>query len=58
MYASYVTTPEEYLVQRYEGASTIFGPNTLPIYTVIYEGLLQAIFKVFGYIYLLRNKIK
>lgn len=24
-YAHYVTTPEEYAVQRYEGASTIFG---------------------------------
>ena len=25
-YAHYVATPEEYSVQRYEGASTIFGP--------------------------------
>lgn len=24
-YAHYVTTPEEYAAQRYEGASTIFG---------------------------------
>lgn len=24
-YAHYVTTPEEYDVQRYEGASTLFG---------------------------------
>lgn len=24
-YAHYVATPEEYTVQRYEGASTIFG---------------------------------
>jgi neutral ceramidase len=31
-YSSYVVTPEEYQVQRYEGASTIFGPHTLPAY--------------------------
>eukprot|EP00300_Choanocystis_sp_HF-7_P030377 c39201_g1_i1.p1 GENE.c39201_g1_i1~~c39201_g1_i1.p1 ORF type:complete len:735 (+),score=163.83 c39201_g1_i1:35-2239(+) len=28
-YASYITTFEEYQQQRYEGASTIYGPNTL-----------------------------
>jgi neutral ceramidase len=27
-YASYVTTPEEYASQQYEGASTLFGPQT------------------------------
>ena len=31
-YASYVTTFEEYAMQRYEGASTIFGPHTLDAY--------------------------
>eukprot|EP00803_Ostreobium_quekettii_P008842 evm.model.scf_195.7 EVM.evm.TU.scf_195.7 scf_195:39486-43547(-) len=31
-YSSYVTTYEEYHVQRYEGASTIFGPHTLQAY--------------------------
>ncbi|CAI7652007.1 unnamed protein product [Penicillium bialowiezense] len=31
-YAHYVATEEEYLVQRYEGASTPFGPNTLAAY--------------------------
>lgn len=31
-YAHYVTTEEEYSVQRYEGASTLFGPNTLAAY--------------------------
>lgn len=30
-YASYVTTPEEYGEQHYEGASTLFGPNTQPV---------------------------
>ncbi|RLO13857.1 hypothetical protein DYB28_014546 [Aphanomyces astaci] len=28
-YAQYLTTKEEYLVQHYEGASTLFGPNQL-----------------------------
>lgn len=31
-YASYVTTPEEYNVQRYEGASTLYGIHTLQAY--------------------------
>lgn len=31
-YSSYVTTREEYGAQRYEGASTIFGPHTLDAY--------------------------
>ena len=31
-YAHYVTTPEEYSVQRYEGASTLYGQWQLPAY--------------------------
>ncbi|PHH81706.1 hypothetical protein CDD82_149 [Ophiocordyceps australis] len=31
-YAHYVATPEEYGVQRYEGASTLFGPHQLDAY--------------------------
>ncbi|KAK4141131.1 Neutral/alkaline nonlysosomal ceramidase [Dichotomopilus funicola] len=31
-YSHYVATPEEYQVQRYEGASTLFGPWELPAY--------------------------
>ncbi|KAH9250065.1 hypothetical protein BASA81_012111 [Batrachochytrium salamandrivorans] len=31
-YAHYVVTFEEYQVQRYEGASTLFGPHTLAAY--------------------------
>ncbi|KAI8055546.1 Neutral/alkaline nonlysosomal ceramidase [Syncephalis plumigaleata] len=31
-YASYTTTPEEYVGQRYEAGSTIFGPGSLPAY--------------------------
>lgn len=42
IYTSYITTPEEYVVQRYEGASTIFGPHTLPIYTQQFIKLLTA----------------
>ncbi|KAK1755683.1 putative Neutral/alkaline non-lysosomal ceramidase [Echria macrotheca] len=31
-YAHYVATPEEYAIQRYEGASTLFGQWELPAY--------------------------
>lgn len=31
-YASYITTFEEYAVQRYEGGFTLFGPHTLDAY--------------------------
>lgn len=31
-YAHYVTTEQEYDVQRYEGASTLYGPNELAAY--------------------------
>lgn len=31
-YAHYVATEEEYGIQRYEGASTLFGPHTLNAY--------------------------
>lgn len=31
-YTHYITTPEEYSVQRYEGASTLYGPHTLDAY--------------------------
>ncbi|KAJ7124486.1 Neutral/alkaline nonlysosomal ceramidase [Mycena epipterygia] len=39
-YAHYVATREEYSVQRYEGASTIFGPNTLDAYIDKYTSLV------------------
>ncbi|KIY67193.1 Neutral/alkaline nonlysosomal ceramidase [Cylindrobasidium torrendii FP15055 ss-10] len=39
-YAHYVTTPEEYDVQRYEGASTIFGRYTLDAYIDKYTSLV------------------
>lgn len=31
-YAHYITTYEEYQIQRYEGASTLYGPHTLAAY--------------------------
>lgn len=42
IYTSYITTPEEYDIQRYEGASTIFGPHTLSIYIQQFKKLLTA----------------
>ncbi|XP_050531888.1 neutral ceramidase-like [Daktulosphaira vitifoliae] len=42
-YSDYVTTPEEYRLQRYEGASTIYGPHTLPIYLKQYAKLSNAL---------------
>jgi len=40
-YAHYVTTPEEYAVQRYEGASTIFGQWTLDAYIDKYSSMVS-----------------
>lgn len=31
-YTHYISTPEEYDIQRYEGASTLYGPHTLDSY--------------------------
>ncbi|KAJ7983174.1 Neutral/alkaline nonlysosomal ceramidase [Mycena polygramma] len=39
-YAHYITTREEYAIQRYEGASTIFGPFTLEAYIDRYTSLV------------------
>ncbi|XP_027132933.1 neutral ceramidase isoform X2 [Larimichthys crocea] len=43
VYTHYITTYEEYQVQRYEGASTIYGPHTLSAYLQKYRGLARAI---------------
>ncbi|THH28983.1 hypothetical protein EUX98_g5201 [Antrodiella citrinella] len=40
-YGHYITTPEEYAVQRYEGASTLYGPHTLDAYIDKYTSLVQ-----------------
>lgn len=41
-YAGYVSTPEEYSIQHYEGASTHFGPNQLPAMLQEYTKLARA----------------
>lgn len=41
-YAGYVTTYDEYQVQRYEGASTIFGPHTLQAYVQEFKRLAMS----------------
>ncbi|XP_066591652.1 neutral ceramidase [Prorops nasuta] len=41
-YSDYITTPEEYQIQRYEGASTIYGPHTLTLYLRQYQELAMA----------------
>ncbi|XP_049868295.1 neutral ceramidase isoform X1 [Pectinophora gossypiella] len=43
IYSDYIATPEEYQAQRYEAASTIFGPHTLDIYLNKYVELTKAL---------------
>ncbi|EFJ12355.1 hypothetical protein SELMODRAFT_269142 [Selaginella moellendorffii] len=42
-YSQYVTTFEEYQIQRYEGASTLFGPHTLSGYLQEFRKLAIAL---------------
>lgn len=42
-YSHYITTFEEYSNQRYEGASTLFGPHTLAAYQQNYAALAKAL---------------
>ncbi|GMJ08415.1 neutral ceramidase 2 [Hibiscus trionum] len=42
-YSQYVTTFEEYQVQRYEGASTLYGPHTLNAYVQEFKKLAAAL---------------
>ncbi|KAK9727165.1 hypothetical protein RND81_05G263000 [Saponaria officinalis] len=42
-YSQYVTTHEEYEVQRYEGASTLYGPHTLSAYIQEFQKLAKAL---------------
>jgi neutral ceramidase len=35
-YASYITTPEEYGAQRYEGGFTLYGQHTLDAYIQVW----------------------
>jgi neutral ceramidase len=44
-YGHYITTFEEYQIQRYEGASTLYGPHTLSAYinrTIVFLPQLDA----------------
>eukprot|EP00850_Spirogloea_muscicola_P010949 SM000066S20424 [mRNA] locus=s66:236717:241882:+ [translate_table: standard] len=41
-YSQYVATREEYGVQRYEGASTLYGPHTLAAYIQEFQKLAKA----------------
>ncbi|KAM4031729.1 putative neutral ceramidase C [Anomaloglossus baeobatrachus] len=43
VYTHYVTTFEEYQAQRYEAASTIYGPHTLSAYVQQFRVLAKAI---------------
>ncbi|XP_022919563.1 neutral ceramidase [Onthophagus taurus] len=42
-YTDYITTYEEYQLQRYEGASTVYGPHTHGIYLSQYQKLATAL---------------
>ncbi|XP_020265586.1 neutral ceramidase-like isoform X2 [Asparagus officinalis] len=42
-YSQYVTTFEEYQIQRYEGASTLYGPHTLSAYIQEFQKLTTAL---------------
>ncbi|XP_077971927.1 putative neutral ceramidase C [Styela clava] len=44
-YSDYITTFEEYQVQRYEGASTIYGPYTARAYIQQYQKLAKSLAK-------------
>ncbi|KAH0521334.1 Neutral ceramidase [Microtus ochrogaster] len=43
VYTHYITTYEEYQAQRYEAASTIYGPHTLSAYIQLFSDLAKAI---------------
>lgn len=47
-YSGYVTTFEEYQHQRYEAASTIYGPNTLSAYIQEFERLSVRVIKKYS----------
>jgi neutral ceramidase len=41
-YAGYLTTPEEYDAQGYEGACTMYGRNSLPAWATAFDELIRA----------------
>ncbi|MFW7380850.1 MAG: neutral/alkaline non-lysosomal ceramidase N-terminal domain-containing protein [Oligoflexus sp.] len=42
-YSHYVTTPEEYRAQNYEGGSTLFGPLSYAAHSQVFYDLAQAL---------------
>ena len=46
VYTHYITTFEEYQRQRYEAASTLFGPLTLLAHMQQYKSLIQSLIRV------------
>ena len=46
VYTHYITTFEEYQAQRYEAASTLYGPHTLKAYLEQYERLARNMVEV------------
>jgi len=42
-YSGYLTTPQEYRAQRYEGAYTLFGPHTLGAYAHALDALAASL---------------
>lgn len=42
-YAGYITTPEEYAIQQYEGGHTLFGPWTFPAFQQEIDRLTRAL---------------
>lgn len=42
-YQGYITTPEEYELQNYEGGHTVFGKWTLPAFQTCFDQLAQAL---------------
>lgn len=43
IYTHYITTYEEYQIQRYEAASNIYGPHSLSAYIQLFSSLARAI---------------
>src|SRR5699024_6048240 len=42
-YGHYITTPEEYEAQNYEGGATIFGKYELPAFQGVFDRLATAL---------------
>jgi neutral ceramidase len=42
-YCGYLTTPEEYALQHYEGGATLYGKHALGAFCTVFDGLAHAI---------------